>query len=339
MSHIWTVAPVALVTLAALAPPRRPRSAASVGFWLGYLVNEFPFFAFCWLVASTLLALGSESLGSPAGLAVLALAGLTASGLALIMWRALLAGPVVARALTRDLGLGGLTGQSAGWPAGRRVPARTVFWPLPLRAARRAANREPISYGPAGRRNRLDLYRHRSRPAGAPVLIHFHGGHFRMGGKSREARALFYRLASHGLGVHQRGLSAPSGGALSRIAGRCQARDCVGAPTRGRVRRRSLAVGRGGKLRGRASGVDGRADGERPGVPARLRACRHVGQRRRLPVRLLREPRPRGASAVIAARLHSPRRASVLRRAWRQRHLHPRRVGPRASSRRSAASR
>ena len=197
MSHIWTVAPVALVTLAALAPPRRPRSAASVGFWLGYLVNEFPFFAFCWLVASTLLALGSESLGSPAGLAVLALAGLTASGLALIMWRALLAGPVVARALTRDLGLGGLTGQSACWPAGGRVRARTVFWPLPLRAGdvQRIAN---LSYGPAGRRNRLDLYRHRSRPAGAPVLIHFHGGHFRMGGKSREARALFYRLASHG---------------------------------------------------------------------------------------------------------------------------------------------
>ena len=83
MSHIWTVAPVALVTLAALVPPRRPRSVASVGFWLGYLVNEFPFFAFCWLVASTLLALGNESLGSPAGLAILALAVLTACGLAL----------------------------------------------------------------------------------------------------------------------------------------------------------------------------------------------------------------------------------------------------------------
>jgi acetyl esterase/lipase len=197
MSHVWTVVPVALVTLAAVAPPHGPRLVASVGFWLGYLVNEFPFFAFCWLVASTLLALGYESLGSPAGLAVLGLAALTASGLALIVWRALLAGPVVARALTGDLGLGGLTGQSAGWPVGRRVPARTVFFPLPLRArsVQRIAN---LSYGPAGRRNRLDLYRHRSGPAGAPVLIHFHGGHFRMGGKSREARALFYRLASHG---------------------------------------------------------------------------------------------------------------------------------------------
>ena len=197
MSHVWTVAPVALVTLAAVVPPRRPRSIASVGFWLGYLVNEFPFFAFCWLVASTLIALGNESLGSAAGLAILALAGLTAYGLALIMWRGLLAGPVVARALSRDLGLGGTTGLLVGRPVARRVPARMVFWPLPLRArdVQRIAN---ISYGPAGRRNRLDLYRHRSCPAGAPLLIHFHGGHFRMGGKSREARALFYRLAHQG---------------------------------------------------------------------------------------------------------------------------------------------
>ena len=197
MSHVWTVTPVAIVTLAAVVPPRRPRSIASVGFWLGYLVNEFPFFAFCWLVASTLLALGNESLGSPAGLAILALAVLTAYGLALIMWRGLLAGPVVARALSRDLGLGGTTGLLVGRPLARRVPARMVFWPLPLRArdVQRIAN---ISYGPAGRRNRLDLYRHRSCPAGAPLLIHFHGGHFRMGGKSREARALFYRLAHQG---------------------------------------------------------------------------------------------------------------------------------------------
>ena len=197
MSHIWTVASVALVTLAALVPPRRPRSVASVGFWLGYLVNEFPFFAGCWLVASTVLALGNESLGSLAGLAILALAVLTACGLARIMWRGLLAGPVVARALRRDLGLDGRGGLSVGRSAGRRVPARLGFWPLPLRPreVQRIAN---VSYGPAGRRNRLDLYRPRSRPAGAPVLIHFHGGHFRMGGKSREARALFYRFASQG---------------------------------------------------------------------------------------------------------------------------------------------
>ena len=338
MSHVWTVTPVAIVTLAAVVPPRRPRSIASVGFWLGYLVNEFPFFAFCWLVASTLLALGNESLGSPAGLAILALAVLTAYGLALIMWRGLLAGPVVARALSRDLGLDRTTGLLVGRPVGRRVPARTVFWPLPLRPrdVQRIAN---VSYGPAGRRNRLDLYRHRSCPAGAPLLIHFHGGHFRIGGKSREARALFYRLASQGWVCISADYRLRRAGRFPGIAGRCQARDRLGAPARGRVRRRSLAVGRGGRLGGRASRLDGRAHGERPCVPARLRTYRHVGQRRRLPVRLLREPRPRGARcrhprartfAATRPRSSSPMATTTPSSPSRR---------PRASSRRSAACR
>ncbi len=197
MSHVLTVVPVALVTFAALAPPRRPRTAANLAFWLGYLVNEFPFLAFCWLVASALLALGSERPGSPAGMAVLALVLLTAAALARIMWRALRAGPSVAGSVSRDLGLGGTAGPPDDRLARRRLPARTVVWPLPLgaRGVHRIVN---ISYGPAGRRQRLDLYRHRGCPAGAPVLIHFHGGHFRTGGKSREARALMYRYASQG---------------------------------------------------------------------------------------------------------------------------------------------
>src|SRR6185312_1951858 len=102
-------------------------------------------------------------------------------------------GPVLARALSGDLGVDETTGSSVGRPPRRRVWARTVFCPLPLgaRGVQRIAN---VEYGPAGRDNRLDLYRHRSSPAGGPVLVHFHGGHFRMGSKSREARALFYRL-------------------------------------------------------------------------------------------------------------------------------------------------
>jgi acetyl esterase/lipase len=55
-----------------------------------------------------------------------------------------------------------------------------------------------IAYGDAGRRNRLDVYRHRSRPPGGPTLVYFHGGSFRSGGKRREARPLLYRLASEG---------------------------------------------------------------------------------------------------------------------------------------------
>ncbi|HXQ57924.1 MAG TPA: alpha/beta hydrolase [Actinomycetes bacterium] len=55
-----------------------------------------------------------------------------------------------------------------------------------------------IPYGDAGRRNLLDLYRHRARPPGGPVLIHLHGGGSSRGRKNRQALPLLYRLASQG---------------------------------------------------------------------------------------------------------------------------------------------
>jgi len=125
---------------------------------------------------------------------------LTAGALAVIARRALTAGPAVAHALDRELGTGSrpatarlASGRLPSW----RALARIVFAPLPLwpRHVQRIAN---IRYGDAGRHNRLDLYRHRSAPAGAPVLIHFHGGGFRIGAKSRDALPLLHRLASQG---------------------------------------------------------------------------------------------------------------------------------------------
>jgi acetyl esterase/lipase len=57
-----------------------------------------------------------------------------------------------------------------------------------------------LSYGDAGRRNRLDLYRRRRGGSGGPVLIHLHGGGFSWapGRKSFYARRLLFRLARQG---------------------------------------------------------------------------------------------------------------------------------------------
>ncbi len=63
------------------------------------------------------------------------------------------------------------------------------------RDVERVAN---ISYGDAGMRNRLDVYRARSLPRNAPVFVHFHGGMLMRGRKNREALPLLYQLASHG---------------------------------------------------------------------------------------------------------------------------------------------
>lgn len=75
--------------------------------------------------------------------------------------------------------------------------ARILFLPIVKRRldVRRVAN---LSYGEAGRRNLLDLYHHRSRPQGAPVMIHLHGGSYTGGHKNSQSLPLLHHLAGQG---------------------------------------------------------------------------------------------------------------------------------------------
>jgi acetyl esterase/lipase len=80
---------------------------------------------------------------------------------------------------------------------GTRPAWWTLLTPFPVKP--RNVLRVPnLSYGPGGRRNRLDLYRHRSRPECAPVLVYLHGGGYFSGSKRWEARALVHRFAAQG---------------------------------------------------------------------------------------------------------------------------------------------
>jgi acetyl esterase/lipase len=123
---------------------------------------------------------------------VLALACLTIVGLAVVFARGRRATAIVQRAL-QDAHI-------APRPRAHRRP-RLAIATAPVsfvarpRAIERIAN---VAYGDGGRGNRLDVYRHRSHPAGAPVLVHFHGGGMRHGNKSREAKPLLYRFARAG---------------------------------------------------------------------------------------------------------------------------------------------
>jgi acetyl esterase/lipase len=201
IGYLVTTALAALCTLFALAPPRPRRSSPSnVSYWLGFLVNELPFVVFYWLLASTLLAIGQGDLSTPVGWVGLGLAGVTTIGLMVVVLRALRTGLAVDQALTAGLGADWRSAIDPGMAARlrRRLPlARILFAPFLFRRrdVERIAN---ISYGPAGKWNRLDVYRHRSHPPGGPTLVYLHGGAFRSGRKNREARPLIYRLASQG---------------------------------------------------------------------------------------------------------------------------------------------
>ena len=197
VGYVITAAPVAGCAALALMPLRRPPILAALTFRLTLAINELPFIAFCYLAAASVLLIGQHDVTSPGGWAALALGGLALAGLGAIAWRGLQTGPVVRAALAEAFGDGRAPDRAATAARLRRLPlGRILFQPFSARrsSVQKLAN---ISYG-AGRRNRLDLYRHRGRPENAPVLIHLHGGHFTQGHKSSQAMPLLYRLASQG---------------------------------------------------------------------------------------------------------------------------------------------
>jgi acetyl esterase/lipase len=173
----------------ALAPLQRPRLLGFAAIGYGYVPSELPNLVFYYLIVSTLLAAGQSNIDTSAGWGGLALCAIATAGLVLITVRTRHTRPALDRALAEGLGI--------TMPARRLPVARIVFAPFLMRC-RDVEHIAGISYGDAGRRNRLDVYRNRSHPDGAPVFVHLHGGMLRHGRKNREALPLLYHLASRG---------------------------------------------------------------------------------------------------------------------------------------------
>jgi acetyl esterase/lipase len=111
------------------------------------------------------------------------------AGLAVLFARGLRARPVVEHWL-RQSSIDGRPNRRWPW-------ARIMVTPFYRRRGdvERTAH---LSYGPGGRRQQLDVYRHRSHPVNAPMLIHFHGGGYSSGHKNSQSLPMIYRLASQG---------------------------------------------------------------------------------------------------------------------------------------------
>jgi acetyl esterase/lipase len=198
VGYLVTVTLIAVGTACALVPPRRPAKLGRIAFFFSTGLNEIPFLVFGGLLAATVLAFAEGDIDSAPASAAVGLAGLTSIGLLLVVpRRALRTRAAVERALEDELGAGQHGGELPSRPAARWPLARIVAAPWLVRRA--GAKRFPdIPYGEAGRRQLLDVYRHRSLPSPAPTLVYFHGGGYFSGAKNREARPLLYRLASQG---------------------------------------------------------------------------------------------------------------------------------------------
>ncbi|MFG2564759.1 alpha/beta hydrolase [Streptomyces sp. NPDC048567] len=202
VGYLIPVLVVAIGTWCALRPVPFEHPLGRPSYIFGLAANELPFAAFFWmLLVPTAMAFAQDDvMDSPGAWGIVALATLTVPGLAVIAHRAWGDRDRIERAMAEGLGTSWRAEIDADLAEGlrRRPPwLRVLFVPILKRRAdvRRVAN---LSYGDAGRRNLLDVYHHRARPQGAPVLIHMHGGHYSGGHKNSQSLPLLYRLASRG---------------------------------------------------------------------------------------------------------------------------------------------
>jgi acetyl esterase/lipase len=198
VGYLVGVAVTGAMTLIALTGPAVRGPLGAITYRIGLSVNELPIIFLSMLLASTLLAYDQGDPGSPVSWIALAGAGAAIAGLAVVVRRGLLAGPVVAAAVDDSLGRGSREPPRTERTARRVLRyGRMLLWPFPIRP--RTVVRLPnLAYGEAGRRNLLDVYHHRDRPAGAPVLVYLHGGGYFSGHKRHEGLPLLHRLASLG---------------------------------------------------------------------------------------------------------------------------------------------
>jgi acetyl esterase/lipase len=204
IGYLIPVVIIGFCTWVSVIAPRPPHTAPSHwSYWVTFEVNEQPFIAFYLLLIPTIVAFAGGDVDSPGGLATLGLAVLVAVGLGILVRQAIATGPAMRRALAE----GGIDYQPGPRPWGR------VLFPWIGARPRGVTRVVNVAYGDAGRRNMLDVYHRHDKPKGAPVIVYFHGGGFRLGSKNRGARALLNHLAGQGwVGVNANYRLAPAVG-------------------------------------------------------------------------------------------------------------------------------
>ncbi len=187
--------PLTFCAVVAVVPFRRPRSLATASWLAGIFPGELPFVFALVVVGPNVVSLIDGEL-TDRDVVTLVLTVVVVASLAVVVGRALRTRSVLERSLADALGAE--VASSTG-----RVRRRSRRWlrllvaPWPMRP-RSVVRTKDVAYGERGVEQLVDVYRHRSRPDGAPTLIHLHGGGFRHGRKSREARLLLFRLAAEG---------------------------------------------------------------------------------------------------------------------------------------------
>jgi len=166
---------------------------------MSWLTGELAAYHIAWQMLATLAFAGFGGLEGAAGALGLAASFVSWAGLVGLQRRAGQAGAALEHGLRDDLG----KGYRGEIPADRRSLQRPEVqfrdWARPF--SFRSDGVEVVrglSYGPAGKRNELEIHRSTARSEGAPVLLQIHGGAWMIGDKEQQGRPLMTHLAERG---------------------------------------------------------------------------------------------------------------------------------------------
>lgn len=198
---LFTVAALSAANTAnAYRPFTRTGVASLPVMGLGMLTSELPLHVLAVQSAAMLRAADGETFRTTKGLAGVALSAASAAGLVGLHRAAGRSDEVFERALIEGLGPTYTGSVSDDVRARHDVPITRRQVALPSMGKRKLRLGRDLSYGPAGERNLLDVWRRDGLPLDgrAPVLIQVHGGAWVIGHKAQQALPLMSHMAELG---------------------------------------------------------------------------------------------------------------------------------------------
>ena len=172
-------------------------------------------------------------------------------------------------------------------PDDESAPWRALAMPFRMRNLDVTAERR-LPYAPGGRRFELDVYHHRDKPTGAPVLLQVHGGAWMIGNKEQQGIPLMMHMAARGwVCVAVNYPLSPKARWPDHLVALKRAMRWI-REHGDELRRRSVLRRCHRRLGRWPPGRHAGADRRRPVAAARLRGRRHVGPGLRPALRRLR---------------------------------------------------
>lgn len=190
----------ALFTVNAYLPARRPEPFSVPSFFAGWLTSELPIHHIVWQAIATAVFVALGALHGWPGWTGLAITLASWVGLVELAREASRADDVVEEALREGLGAGyrqridpELAESEETGIAWRRLV-------LPFRRRDPEVQKIPdVVFHTDGKlKLKLDVFRNRSHPTGAPVLLYIHGGGWVIGDKREQGFPMMLHLAAHG---------------------------------------------------------------------------------------------------------------------------------------------